>query len=424
MINLSKKTVLFYSHGGSHTYLAMRLADDFKRVLFYTPNRGLYPFPALDCIGQGLPGIEVIHSFEDHVEEADLFVFPYSGDGDLQKRLRAAGKRVFGSGSVERLEQNRVLFKKTMDDRGLPTAPHKIFTGIEALRKIAKEDPGWWVKVYGEHSTYRALCETFYLDTYAKSANRLDNLAVKLGCQRDTWPFMAEKPLPGFETGSDRFFSGGEALPVGTWGFEIKNLGYACRCEEVSKFPKHIQTINEAMAPVWKKHGLCGALSDETRIHKGKPYCVDLTPRFGSPPGEIISRLYKNISEVIWACAGGEQIKPERIAKYAVSINIKTHEAVNGDVPLTVKGKDLDRIMLKACCKINGQIFNIFDPLDSDNEEVATAIGFGDVLEEAQQECLENCEKIDAPGINYPADVFDEMDEIMEQAEKNGLGRL
>ena len=423
-MKLSKKTVLFYSHGGGHTYLAMRLAEDFGRVLFYTPNRGLYPYPAIAVIGEGLPGLEVIHSFDDYIDQADLFVFPYTGDGDIQRRLRAAGKRVFGSGTVETLEQNRVLFKKTLADRGLPTAPHKIFTGIESLRKISQVDPGWWVKVYGEHSTFRGLCETFFLDTYAKSANRLDSMAVKLGCQRDTWPFLAEKPLPGFETGSDRFFSGGEVLTIGTYGFELKNVGYVCKATEVTKFPDHIQAVNNAMAPIWSKFGLSGALSDEIRIHKGKPYCVDLTPRFGSPPGEIISRLYKNISEIIWACAGGEPCTPEPIAKYAVSLNIKTHEAVLGDVPLTVKDKDLNKIMLKCACKIGNQIYNILNPMDDDDEEVATAIGFGDVLEDAQAECLENCGLIDAPGINFPSDAFDALDEVIEQAKENGLGKF
>jgi hypothetical protein len=423
-MNLSKKTVLFYSHGGGHTYLAMRLAEDFGKVLFYTPNKGLYPYPAIAAIGKGLPGLTVIHSFEDHVEEADLFVFPYTGDGDIQKRLRAMGKRVFGSGDVEQLEQDRPKFKDVLSSRGLPTAPHKIFTGIESLRKIAKEDPGWWIKIYGEHSTYRALTETFFLDSYAKSANKLDNLAVTLGCQRDTWPFMGEKPLPGFETGSDRFFSGGVVLPQGMYGYELKNVAYVAKHEDVTKFPKHILTVNDAMAPVWKKYGLSGALSDEIRIHKGKPYCVDLTPRIGSPPGELMSRFVKNISHVVWACAGGEMITPEYISKYAVSINIKTHEAILGDVPLTVKDKDLNRVMLKCACKIGSQYYNILNPMDADDEEIATVIGFGDIIEEAQQECLENCEKIDAPGITYPADCFNKLDDVLEEAEKNGLGKF
>jgi phosphoribosylamine-glycine ligase len=235
---------------------------------------------------------------------------------------------------------------------------------------------------------------------------------------------MAEKPLPGFETGSDRFFSGGKVLSKGTWGFELKNIGYSCKCDDVANFPKHIQTVNNAMAPVWKKYGLSGALSDEIRIHKGQPYCVDLTPRFGSPPGEIISRLYKNISEIIWKCAGGEEVTPEPIAKYACSINIKTHEAVLGDVPLTVKEKDLDRVMLKCACRIGNQFYNILNPMDDDDEEVATAIGFGDTIEEAQMECLDNAGKIDAPGITFPADCFDKLDEVLEEAEKNGLGKF
>ena len=423
-MKLSDKTALFYSHGGSHTYLAMILAEDFKSVLFYTPNRGLYPHPALSCIGKGLPGITVIESFEEYVDKADLFVFPYSGDGDIQKRLRAMGKRVFGSGDVEKLEQNRVLFKDKLASRGLPTAPHEIFQGIETLRKLSKDDPGWWIKIYGEHSTYRALCETFYLDSYAKSANRLDNLAVVLGCQRDTWDFMGEKPLPGFETGSDRFFSGGKVLSLGTWGFEIKNLAYVAKCDDVDKFPKHIRTVNDAMVPVWQKYGLSGVLSDEIRIHKGKPYCVDLTPRFGSPPGEMTARLYKNISNMIWGCAGGEEIKPEKIATYAASLNLKSKDATKGDLPLDVKEKDLSRIALKASCKIKGQFYRILDPFDADDEEIATAFGFGETIEDAQAECLEYCEKIDAPGINYPADAFDEVSEVLEQAEKNGLGEF
>ena len=430
-LNLSKKTVLFFNKGGAHTYLAMRIAEDVKRVMVYTPNKdSIYPHPRFDFIGFGLPGLEVVHSFTEAKKEVYAegdnggFVFPFSGDGDLQAELRADGKRVFGSGAVEKLEMNRPLFKKTLMERGLPTAPDKIFTGIEALRKLAREDPGWWIKYFGKDSTYRGAGETFFLDEYQKSASELNKRALVLGCLAEIWEFMGEKPLKGFETGSDRLFSGGKALSIGTWGYELKNLAYIARCTDVNKFPKMIRQVNDAMSPVWAKFGLCGALSDETRIVKRQPYCVDLTPRFGSPPGEIISRLYKNITEMIWCCAGGEDVTPEPIAKYAACVNIKCPDAANGDVPLEIKDKDMDKVLLKSACKIGGQVFNIASPPEDHDDEVATAIGFGSIIEEAQQQCLENAELIDSPGLWYPADCFDETEEILEKAEKAGLEKL
>jgi hypothetical protein len=430
-LDLHKKTVLFMNKGGAHTYLAMRLAEDVKRVMVYTPNKdSLYPHPRFDYIGHGLPGLEVVHSFVEAKKEVyaegenGLFVFPFTGDGDLQAELRADGRRVFGSGAVEKLEMNRPLFKKTLQERGLPTAPDEIFVGIERLRKLAREDPGWWIKYFSGHSTCRGAGETFFLDEYAKSSNELNRRALSLGCLAEIWEFMGEKPLKGFETGNDRHFSGGNALSIGTWGYELKNLAYICRCMEVDKFPRLIRQVNDAMAPVWKKANLCGSLSDETRIVKGRPYCVDLTPREGSPPGEIRSRLYKNITEMIWCCAGGEEVTPEPIAKYAACVNIKCPDAAHMDVPLEIKDRDMDKVLLKSACKIKGQVYNICGPPDDCDDEVATAIGFGDILEEAQQQCLENAEKIDAPGLWYPADCFDETEEVLEKAEKAGLEKL
>jgi len=433
-LNLDKKTVFFWNKGGAHTYLAMRLAEDYKKVIVYTPAKDkIYPDPQDHYIGFGLPGLTLAHSFEEYRRgnEIDLWVFPFTGDGDVQESLRLEGKRVYGSGAAERLEFNRVDYKRTLKSRGLPTAPDKIFTGIDDLRKLSRDDPDWWIKIFGEDSTYRGLAETFHLDTYAKSVNRLDELSVKLGFLRDIWQFMGEKPLPGCETGSDRDFSRGKTLKIGTWGYEIKNLGYLCRVTELDKFPKMIREANDAMAPVWARYPIGFKLSDEIRIVKRRPYPVDLTPRWGSPPGEIHSRLYKNVSEMIWCQAGGEDVVPEPIlgadgkpVKYAASVNIKSPDAVLSSLPMEIKDKDMDKVLLKSACKIGKQVYNIPSRPEDHDDEVATAIGFGSIPEEAMQACMENAELIDAQGLWYPGDVFDEVDEVLEKAAKAGLEKL
>ena len=420
MVDLSKKVVRIFGYGLFEGFMAMRLAEKFKRVELYTPWKGSYPVPAKNLIGVGLPGVVKVDNFFADIDSVDLFCFFDVGDGDIQENLRKQGKRVFGTGTADVLEYDRVGFKKTLKSVGLPVGPYKVVVGIKALEEELKkpESKGKWVKV----STYRGICETFKTNGYKYTMTKLDAMAAKLGAYRDQQEFIIEDSIPGTEPGDDRFYSNGEPLQIATYGFENKDKSYVCKAMDINDMPDPIKQVSKALAPVYKEHNVCGMMSSEVRISDdGKPYFIDCCSRAGSPPSELISELYENFAEIVWAVAGGERITPKPVAKYAAEVLLKSEMAPTDWVPLDFNEKDLKVLKLRNLCKIGNQYYYI--PQDGCTI-LGGAIGFGDTLEEAQNNALANAQLLDCEECHYAMDAFAETAGELQKAKDYGLGEF
>lgn len=416
--DLRKKTVRIYGYGLFECFMAMRLAESFGKVELFTPWKGSYPVPAKNLIGAGLPGVTRIDNFFNDMDSVDLFCFFDVGDGDIQEYLRKQGKRVFGSGSAEALEYDRATFRNTLKAVGLPVGAHKTVTGIKALAEELKrpESEGKWIKL----STWRGVCETFQNKAYGHSITKLDNIAAKLGAYRDMQEFIIEDNIPGTEPGDDRFYANGVSLPIATYGFEIKDKSYICKAVAIDDMPEPIKHVARLLEPVYKKHNVCGMMSSEVRIGKDRePYFIDQCARAGSPPSELICELYENFAEIVWKVAGGEMATPRPIAKYAAEVLLKSDIAPVEWVPLAFKEADLKRLKLRNLCKIDGQYYYV--PQDN-GAILGAAIGFGNTLEEAQAEALENAKLLDCEECHYASDAFAEAREEIDKGSEYGLG--
>jgi len=427
MIDLSKKKVLIYGYGLFECFLAMRMARDFKEVMLYTPWKGSYPLPTKNLIGTGLPGVTKVDDFFAEVDGSDLICFFDVGDGDLQQSLRAQGKRVLGAGTADILENDRVGFKKVLESVGLPVGPYQVAKGMDALHAALKAEKDKWVKV----SKYRGITETFHHKDYRYTLPRLDQIATRLGAYRNEQEFMIEDPIPGVECGDDRFMCNGKPLPIATYGFEIKDQAYLCKAMPVEEMPVPVRQVADALAPVYQEHNVCSMMSSEIRIGADKkPYFTDQCSRAGSPPSELMSELYSNFSEILWAIAGGEMVTPKPIAKYAAEVLIKSEMAPTDWVPMDFDVKDLDRLKMRNLCGIDvdagdGKKKRQFYYIPQDGGTIiGGAIGFGDTREEAQLEALRSAEKLQCEESHYDTTVFDQYEEELAKAEKFGLGKF
>ena len=415
-MKLSDKTVRIYGYGVFECFMALKLAESFGKVELFTPYKGSYPKPDKNLIGVGLPSVTKIDNFWEGIDTVDLFCFFDVGDGDKENALRKMGKRVFGTGSADAMEYDRVGFKKTLLRVGLPVGGYQVVKGIDALHEVLKRETDKWVKV----SLYRGICETFHHKDYRFTLPRLDQIASMLGAYRMKQEFIIEDPIPGVEAGDDRFYSNGIPLPIATYGFENKDKSYVCKPMRLNEMPGPIQEVAGKLAPVYKKHDVCGMMSSEVRVSKDlKPYFIDCCARAGSPPSELISELYENFAEIVWACAGGEMIEPIPKAKYAAEVLIKSEMAPTDWVPLDFKEKDLKVLKLRNLCQIDGQYYYV--PQDG-GTIIGGAIGFGETLEEAQTEALANATLLDCEASYFCETAFDETDEELIKAEEIGLG--
>lgn len=416
-MDLSKEEVTVIDYG-LFLCVAERLSREFGKVNYHVPRESNFPTNHRYMIGDGIEGIT--RTDEDDlwkaIDRSSLIVFPDCGDGGLQTYLRKQGKRVFGTALGEKLELDREWFRQGLKKIGLPVVPYKVIVGIDKLRKFFQVEKDKWVKI----STFRGLGETFHHKDYTTSLPWIDALAHKAGPYQQNMEFIIEDTMPGVEVGSDWFFTNGEYLDKGLYGVEVKDKGYVCKVLPHDKLPDPIKYVDSKMAPVMKNLGVMGAISTEVRYGEDKkPYFIDSCQRFGSPPGELISEMYYNFSEIVWSVAGGKTIPVKPRAKYGAQIVLYSEFAINDWCPVTIPDDIKNFVKIRNLCQINGQKYVI--PQDANNA-LGSAIGFGWTMEEAQKQALENAKKVDAEGIYFFENVFEKAEKYLEEAKERGIG--
>src|SRR5258705_599215 len=133
---------------GQFTELAIRLSREFGRVYFHNPTL-IEGFPRVGkyAIGQGIPEITWIENLFEHKDKIDLFIFPDIFTSDAQIELQSQGRRVIGSRKADRLEIQRIAFKRVQKKLGLEVPKHEIINGLSTLCEIFKETNGLFVKI-------------------------------------------------------------------------------------------------------------------------------------------------------------------------------------------------------------------------------------------------------------------------------------
>jgi phosphoribosylamine-glycine ligase len=131
-----------------------------------------------------------------------------------------------------------------------------------------------------------------------------------------------------------------------------------------------------------------------------------------------MTRGYSNITEMMFRVAGGEDVTPKPVAKACAEIIVWTAEANDKDVAVTLKDKDMNRVLLRQFGKVDGQLWRTHH---GDGTLIAECIGFGDTVEEAEQQARESVELVDFEGKSWEKDVFEQMDEKLDKARKFGI---
>ena len=425
--DLSKQTILTVDYG-----YFMELAracggkDGFANSIYGTNWRSYNPTPDKAYMGLGVPGIIHTEDVQDFEDMADVIAFFDVGDGSTQRRLRRAGKKVFGVGESECIEMDRLRFKEILTSVGLPQPEYKVLCGIDELSAYLKECDDLWIKI---DSKWRGIKETWYHEDWMSSEVTVDELAHCLGFIRNTFRFIAESPWPGIETGCDLFVSGGKYLPIGTYGFEEKNEGYLCKVVSIEGMPAAVKNVNDKMAACYEQWNTCGMISTEVRVlsekafgfEVGTGYFLDATQRAGSPPAEIISGLYTNFPHIVRACANGEMITPAPRSKYAAQVILKSGIAPHSSVPVSVDPGFEELVKFRRQCVIDGQSFII--PMNED-DIIGAAVGYGDTVEEATCMALEAADHVHCKELYYNANVFEDILETIQCGEELGLGKF
>lgn len=396
---------------------AERLSRDFGRTLLHVPTSGTFVTLDQGMVGSGIPGVEKIDAIWDHIDEVDLWVFPDIGFSSLQIYLERLGKRVWGSRNGEELEQYREVCKEIMEKEGLPVAPWKIVTGMDALRAHLAQHKDQFVKI----NKWRGLTETFFAPNPEAVGSKLDHLQFELGAFKNTQPFIVEDDLPDrVEVGTDVYCIDGEYPSRTLIGIEVKDCGYCAEFVKWKDIPEPLSRWNEVMAPYLRRYGYRGFLSNEIRIGPDKiPYQIDACTRAGSPPSELYQEFYLNLAEILWEGAGGTVVDPDPAGKFGAQIVLKSTWA-NGHV---------QNVDFPEKCARNVKLFDyvVVDgkrsvlPLEKDVTEIGAVVGWGDTMEAALDMVKEAGESIVGHGIKFAIGPAEAATEQMQELADLGV---
>ena len=409
-LNLKSKTALVWDNG-IFTEIAVTLAKDFGRVLYYVPWTSGMPKSNARLIGSGIEGVERVDSPWAFYDDIDVWIFPDVYEGDLQDFLVAQGKRVWGCRSGAELEIDRPTSKEASKKLGIDIGPYKVVTGLDALRKYLKANDDQHVKISGT----RGDMETFPAKTYEKVEVRLDELDHNLGAYTKIMEFTVEQGInDAVETGYDGYTIDGKFPKAAMTGVEVKDEAYLMKTVRWSELPEQVRSVNEKLSPALKKYGYRGFISTEVRCTEdGKAYLIDPCCRAGSPPNELYQLLMTNMAEAIWYGSEGIVIEPEFKAKWGAEVLLISDWADQNWMHVSFPEEVRDNVKLRNFCMIEGEYYVI--PQWTGCAEIGAVVALGNTPDEAIAECKRICELVEGHLLDKPVDALDIAREQLEQ---------
>ncbi len=398
--------------------LALKLGQQFERVLYYSPWEKGFPILNDVIVGDGFEdkNVERIDDIWEHLDETDLFIFPDIQHSGLQLHLESLGKSVWGSREGDDLELRRKYFKELQAQKGMDVPVYRTIKGLPELRDYLSREDNKFVKI----SRFRGVMETWHHINLELSQAKLDQLAVKLGPLQDSVPFLVEDPIEtDIEVGYDGFTIDGEFPKFGIQGYETKDRALIGSVQKYEDLPKEVTSVNDDISSILKDYRVRNFFSTEIRVADGKSYLIDPTLRCPSPCIEIQVELWENLGEFIWHGAQGDLIDPVPVAMFGVEAMLD-HKGDENEWRVLEIPKDAEQwTKIYACCKHDGLI--CIPPFPHSHDTIGAVVGIGDSLLEAIDHLKENIELLSNQPINVHTDAIYETLREIQEAEKNGI---
>lgn len=398
--------------GGLFGSWALRLAQEYDRVLHFRPWTRTFSHPNDYLIGSGYSKVQRVEHFWEHVDEADTIAFLDIHFADWADYLRQQGKPVWSAFYGEELELYRAETKSLLKKVGLPVSPYVVLNGMDELREHLKRHDNQVVKI----SKLRGLTETFTSERYDLIKIKLDDIEHKLGGMADSQEFVVEDKIEAItESGFDGWNIQGQFPKTATIGCEIKDAGGASKVLPYNLLPEEVRETNEKLSPSLKAYGYQGFFSTEIRVTKDSFYPIDFTCRAATPMGENLQELFSNMGEVIEAGAHGEIVEPIATAKYSAQAMIKSDFAAENWLPIYIPEKIRSHFKLYHSAIIDGQEFII--PTGIDMAECGSVCATGNTLEEAIKTCEEYAKQVEGYQVKCSTEaLYEAKDELSKAA--------
>ncbi|MGD0420563.1 MAG: hypothetical protein ABSA68_13455 [Xanthobacteraceae bacterium] len=416
MTNYRSKTCCVVDNG-LFLEVAITLAKDFGKVLYYMPWQSGYPTSNVLLVGHGIPGVTRIDSFWPLLDEIDLFVFPDVYEGPLQEHLASLGKRVWGSRNGDQLELFRADSKKHMKSLGIDIGPWKLIKGIDKLREHLEKHDDQWVKI----SRTRGDFETFHAENYDLVKPKIDELEHQLGAKGEIMEFIVEEGIPdAVEIAYDGFTIDGKFAKNATFGIEVKDKGLVTKTTKYDALPEQLRTVNDKLKGTLAEFRYRNFLAVEMRITKdGTPYVIDPCCRAGSPPSELLLELICNWADIMWEGAEGTVVEPVFQAKWGAELLLISDWGDTHWQPLQFPKSIREQVKLRYAAVIDGTYYVV--PQASAHPEIGAVVATGDTMDAAIKEVCAIAEKVKGFYVEVVPECLDEAQEQFDKLREFGI---
>lgn len=379
MKEVSQVTALVYDHG-LFLPLARKLAQTYKRVLYFTPWEEAFPTLNKCIIGDGFPDVERCNDIWRVKNEVDVFIFPDIQHSGLQLELESQGCNVWGSRACDSLETNRQKFHRVLEDIRLKVPTFEEVVGLDELRKVLEDAEGRYIKV----SKYRGSFETFHWRSMDEDGGMLDVWAVRFGPAKSLVKFMVFDPIDTpLEIGGDTFCVDGKWPSLMLHGDEQKDKGYLASVTKREDMPEQIQKVLEAFSPVLE----AGRYRNQWSMELRDDYFIDACTRGGLPSTGAQMETWENLPEIIYAGSQGELVEPIPADNFVAEciLTLKGEKTAWGKTRIP---DEIDEyVKLAGCCMIDGA--HCFPPHHEDGDEVGWLVTTGSTIEQTVERMKE-----------------------------------
>ena len=409
------KGTLCVVDNGLFTELAVRLARDFDRVLYYTPWEDEFPLINNRFVGFGLDNVERIEDpyLNGVVDETDIYLFPDIFHAGKQQLLERIGKNVWGSRTGDSLETRRVWFRRLQEELGMPVPEGVVLQGFDALKDFLRDHGRCFVKTT---SKIRGTMETHEFRDMDQDHYWLEDLKTRLGGLDEVPLFLVEEPIETkFETGLDTYCIDGKSPKTPMQGIEVKGKLILCSAQTNSPTPKPLDDALSTLAPLLAECRYRNFLSAEFRGN----ILTDLCARCPNPGIGVEMEMISNLGPIIEAGARGELIEPEFEFEFGIQAAIfHDHDAelwkqfrLSDDIRRWVK--------LMEFCQV-GDLYQII-PRRPFGQKIGWLLGVGDSIESASAHLYENAEALKDHPWDIKLDALADAVHQAQEAEKSGF---
>lgn len=399
---------------GQFLPVALRLAEQYGRVCYFTPTEKGMPDVRDAVVGDGFENIRRVGSFFEALDYCDLFVFPDVGFEAEQEYLTRHNRPVWGHRGADILESNRGEFLEVIRRLGMDVPEFDRIIGLAALREYLKDKTDKWIKC----SRYRGNWETFHWRSWEEDAGALDRTAYLLGLAMDLLTFYVFNPIEAeFEDGIDTYNIGGKFPRTVLHGMEHKDRAYLCGVQPLEGIDDRVRQVADVFGPVLGRYDYSGFFSCEVRVQQHRGFFTDPTCRAASPSSQVMMELFENIGEIIAEGAHGRLVEPMATGKYGIQALLSVDR--EPDEPVTLKIPESIRRWTKISYAASfGE--NLYVPPNQLGNMLGWLCATGDTVDEALQSLKQYAKELPS-GINCDMAAVAELLLQTEEAKHKGL---